>query len=95
MARNVVYLEEEIVNFKNVKQTDTNEPFKDTSYFANSTPKILHKDLTKQEQKVIVEKINGVDEKVGGKVTFSKSNKEHTIKKGDQLKRGESENMEE
>ena len=31
MARNVVYLEEEIVNLKNAKQTDPNEQFKDTS----------------------------------------------------------------
>ena len=47
MARNVVYLEEEIVNLKNAKQADPNEPFKDTSIFTNSTPKFLDKDLTK------------------------------------------------
>ena len=93
MARKVVYLEEEIVNLKNAKQTDPNEPFKDTSNFTNSTPKSLDKDLTKQEQKVVLEKENGVDEKVEGKGKSSKSKKEDTIKKGEQLKGGESQDM--
>ena len=92
-ARKFVYLEEEIVNLKNAKQTDPNEPFKDTSNFTNSTPKSLDKDLTKQEQKVVLEKENGVDEKVKGKGKSSKSKKEDTIKKGDRLKGEESENM--
>ena len=45
---NVVYLEEEIVSLKNAKQTDRNEPFKDTPNFTNSTPKFLDLDVTKQ-----------------------------------------------
>ena len=53
MARNVVYLEEEILNLRNAKQTDPNELFKDTSNFPNSTSKFHDKDLTKQEQKSI------------------------------------------
>ena len=83
MALNVVYLEEEIVNLKNAKQTDPTEPFKDTSNFTNSAPKFLDRDLTKQEQKSTLEKVDGVDEKVEGKVKSSKSNKEITIKEGD------------
>ena len=46
-----------------------------------------------KNKKVFVENVKGVDEKVGGKVKSSKSNKEDTIKEGDQLKGGESENM--
>ena len=73
MARNDVYLEEEIGNLRNT----------------NSTPKFFDQDLNKQEQKVFAEKVNGVDGKVEGKVKSSKSNKKGTIKKGDQLKGGE------
>ena len=68
------------MTLKNSNNTDPNEPFKDTSIFTK-TPKSCDKDLTKQEQKGVIEKENGVDEKVEGKVKSTKSNKEDTVQK--------------
>ena len=76
-----------------MQKNNPNEPLKDTSKLTNKTPKSLDKDLTRQEQKLVIEKVNGGDEKVEGKVKSSKSNKADTIKRRDQPKGGESENM--
>ena len=71
------------------QKTDPYEPFKYTSKLTKLTPKSLNTDLTKQEQKLVIEKIKKVEDKV----KWSKSNKEDTIKKVEELKGGESESM--
>ena len=68
------------------KKNDPYEPFKYTSKFTKLTPKSLNTDLTKQEQKLVIEKVKKVEDKV----KWSKSNKEDTIKKEEELKGGES-----
>ena len=65
MAQKVVYLEEPIVTLKDAqKKTDPYEPFKYTYKFKKLTPKSLNTDLTKQEQKLVIEKLKKVEDKV-------------------------------
>ena len=59
MARKVLYLEGEVVNLKNAKTTDSNEPYYDTSSFKKSTLKFHKIDLFMQAHKEGKAKVNG------------------------------------